>query len=760
MHSAAAKAIQRQPPLHASNPMTDAPDTAPTNITPWEPFPEIDLRQMLRMTDDTGMFQHATYAVPDPNHGYCIDDNARALIASLLHAHLRGYDEHVAPLQRYLAFLAYAFNEKQRTFRNFMGYDRRWLEEFGSQDSQGRAIWALGLAVQLAPNRNVRELAQNLFERGLVVVDRLEYIRSWAFVLIGLEAFLAAEPEHGRARQLRDIFAEKLFDAYRAHATDDWPWWEDTVTYDNAKLTHALLICGKSMRRPDMIDAALKSLRWLLDVQTTDAGHISIIGNHGWLVRGDGKAQFDQQPLEAYAMVHACLTAAELTGDKQWADEAWRCFEWFRGYNDLGVPLYHEETGGCQDGLQANGPNKNQGAESVLAYLLSTLELHRYREMQFGRISVAAPATIGYGIIGASSFAAFCLDSYLDIDGLKPVAVWNRTASKARRLADKHAIKPYDDLATMLDDPGVQLVHVASTPAHHAEHALIALNRGKHVLCEKPIATTGVDAQQMLQAAAERDLCLCVNFVMRFGPLAVPFRDIITTGVLGAPLRGFLTNRAGDGGLPPDHWFWDETESGGIFVEHGVHFFDLVRSWLGEGRVLSAMRMRRPGAELIDQVAADVRYGEQAAVTYYHGFHQSSQLDQQDFRLILERGEAVLTGWIAGRLDIHAVLSEEQIERITAILPDARVETLTKFEGDRRIARRHRNEPVDREVRITWQHPDDKQTIYGRSLRALMEDVVATVRDRRRQPRVTAQDGRAALELALDADRFARGITP
>ena len=190
------------------------------------------------------------------------------------------------PLQRYLAFLTYAFNEDKRAFRNFMSYDRRWLEEVGSQDSQGRTIWALGYAVMLAPNDTVHGLAQTFLEKGLPAIDRLEHLRSWAFSLIGLDAFLSVEPGHGHARSLRDRYAQRLFEARQEYATDDWPWWEDTVYYDNAKLCQALIVCGQSMQRQDMIDAGLRSLRWLIDVQTADDGHLSIIGNRGWFPQG------------------------------------------------------------------------------------------------------------------------------------------------------------------------------------------------------------------------------------------------------------------------------------------------------------------------------------------------------------------------------------------------------------------------------------------------------------------------------------------
>ncbi len=346
-------------------------------------LPAIDLRQLLALTDDTGMFQHARWATPDPHHGYCIDDNARALIAAVLHAsvHSAGEEASAVPLQRYLSFLVYAFDEATGRFRNFMGYDRRWLEPVGSQDSQGRTIWALGQAVQLAPEENTRGLALNLLHRALPAVESFAFLRSRAFALLGIDAYLSSEPD-ANAAALRDRLAEGLLAAWRGNADAAWPWFEDVATYDNAKLSHALLVAGASMERAEMIDAALTSLRWLLEVQTAEAGHLSIIGNDGWYPRGGERAQFDQQPLEAHALVHACLAAAELTGESAWADQAWRCFAWFRGANDLGVPLYDEQTGGCQDGLSATGPNANQGAESTLAYLLSVLELHRHHERQ------------------------------------------------------------------------------------------------------------------------------------------------------------------------------------------------------------------------------------------------------------------------------------------------------------------------------------------------------------------------------------------
>ena len=736
--------------------------TAENGATQWAPFPEIDLRQMLRLTDDTGIFQHATHLLPDPNHGYCTDDNARALIAAVYHAELRGYDEHAVPLQRYLAFVAYAYNPDNGRFRNFMSYDRRWLEQAGSEDSHGRAIWALGVTVRHAPSQPVEEFADQLLRKGLGAVrDQLHHARPWAFALLGLDAYMQVKAsDEGRA--LRDDLAERLMRHWQAHADDDWPWWEDVLTWGNARLPHALLTAGDTMGRDDMVEAGRRALEWCLNVQTAEDGHLSIVGNHGWYERGGEMARFDQQPLEACAFVDACLAAARITGDTTWTRRAWQCFRWFHGENDLKAPLYDPETGGCCDGLMPNGANQNQGAESSLAYLLSVLALHGERDRRAGRITAAGPRTLGLAVIGASRFAQFCLSHYAQVEGVKPVAVWSRTAGRADALAQAHGIKAYRQMRELLHDPEVHLVHVATTPAQHAEHAIAALHAGKHVLCEKPLATSLVDAQHMIQAATERDRRLTVNQMMRYGPMFEPVRQLIAGDVLGAPLRGMLVNRAGDAGLPSDHWFWDESISGGIFVEHGVHFFDLMRGWLDDSaQVLGAWQMRRPNTQLIDQVGCEVRYGAQSTVNFYHGFHQPTALDEQDVRLVFERGELRLRGWIACELTLDAVLDEAGVERVSAALPQARMETVRRFEGEARTFHfRHRAEQLDRHVRVHWTLDADKQAIYGEAVSALMRDLLTAIQTPRHRMRVTVEGAREALATALEARRIAHATMP
>lgn len=351
-------------------------------------IPEVDLRHFFTLSDDTGILQHATFATADLHHGYCLDDVARALIVGVMAFDLRDEPDetvvklHQDPLvmctQRYLAFIAYAFNRDNGRFRNFMAFDRSWLEEVGSQDSHGRTLWALGNAVRFAPNQSVFGLASDLMARAAPAAAHFEHIRPLAFTLIGLSEFLKGDPDADWAADLRDRLAARLFAMWRQRASEDWPWWEDILTWGNARLPHAMLLSGTETEDDAMVEASLRALRWVVEVQKAPEGYFRPIGNDGWYVRGGVPAVFDQQPLEAQGAVQACLDAAAVTGDGYWIDEAERALQWFLGRNILGEPLYNKTTGGCHDGLHAEGVNSNQGAESTLAYLMSVLAFHHY----------------------------------------------------------------------------------------------------------------------------------------------------------------------------------------------------------------------------------------------------------------------------------------------------------------------------------------------------------------------------------------------
>jgi len=337
-------------------------------------IPALNLDHLYRMTDHTGIFQHAIYNVPNYHEAYCTDDNARAFIYTILHHEEHGPDPQVDRLaSSYLAFLWYAFDANTRRFRNFMSHERKWLESIGSEDSHARALWAVGTALGRSDNEGFRSLSALLFQRGLGVVKHFSSPRAWAFTLVAIHEYLQAFSGDRAVEDMRALLVSRLMALRAANATEEWPWFERIATYDNAKLPHALIVSGD----PEAVEAGLRSLSWLLAEQTGADGHFSPIGCHGFWPQGGEKARFDQQPVEAHATVSACIAAHGVTGDASWMDHARRCFEWFLGRNDLGLPLYDETTGGCRDALLHDHLNENQGAESTLAFHLSRAEITR-----------------------------------------------------------------------------------------------------------------------------------------------------------------------------------------------------------------------------------------------------------------------------------------------------------------------------------------------------------------------------------------------
>jgi glycosyltransferase involved in cell wall biosynthesis len=354
-------------------------------------MPQPCLDHVIRMTDDVGILQHARYVVPDRAHGYCTDDNARGLLAVLL-ANDMTLDSD--PLDRlattYVSFLNHAFNAKTGRFRNFMSYDRRWVEEVGSDDCHARAVWSLGEAVSLAASEDIRSAARGIFERALPALDGLRSPRAWAFALVGLRAYQRRFAGDSEVRRLRERLSGKLLEIYRAVSAPDWLWVEDTVTYASGKVPQALILSGSGLGNEEMRDAGLRILEWLLEIQTDPRGHFVPVGNRGWYPRGGEKARFDQQPLEALHMIEACREAYEVTRDPKWTVHAETCLQWFFGRNDLNAQLYDHKTGGCSDGLGADGPNRNKGAESTLVCLLSMLTLNQLRASEISNEAVAA----------------------------------------------------------------------------------------------------------------------------------------------------------------------------------------------------------------------------------------------------------------------------------------------------------------------------------------------------------------------------------
>ncbi|WP_254062111.1 glycosyltransferase family 4 protein [Acidobacterium sp. S8] len=351
-------------------------DTFATKTT--DTLPTLDTSHLLAMTDDTGMLQHAIFSLPNCLEGYTTDDNARALIvATSLNGSLLSEQYGCAPLSaRYLAFLWLAFHEKAGRFRNFLSYDRKWQEEIGSEDSHGRALWALGTVLGRSEDAGLRGAAGRLFEAALPATLTFTSPRAWAFSVLGMQAYLDWFPGDRVVQGTRNLLANRLLDIYDRARSETWLWFEKSLSYSNARLSQALIVTGWRSENQRMMEAGYESLRWLVAAQHRSEEDIFVpIGSRGFFTESGEKARFDQQPVEACATISACLQAYRLTDEKFWLNEASCAFRWFLGENDLQVPLYDAVTGGCKDGLHPDRVNENQGAESTLSFLMSLLEM-------------------------------------------------------------------------------------------------------------------------------------------------------------------------------------------------------------------------------------------------------------------------------------------------------------------------------------------------------------------------------------------------
>jgi glycosyltransferase involved in cell wall biosynthesis len=340
-------------------------------------LPPLALAHVDRLTDDTGILQHALVTVPRYADGYCLDDNARALLLSARLEQLGTTDLAAARARagRYLAFVNHALTEDGGRFHNFMDYRRAWTEPHGSDDGHGRALWALGAVAGYSGDPGHRLVADQLLRAGLPAVATMSSPRAWAYALLGLAAAIGADDDDHELAASRATLADRLLGLYRRTATPAWPWFEDRLTYCNPRLCEALVVTGRAVDDPAMTAAGLAALTWLAGVQTDGDGTFAPIGSDGFYPRDGARAGFDQQPVEAHAMVSACLAAAAATDDAAWTDRAFRAFGWFLGDNQLGRPLYDATTGGCRDGLHVDRVNQNQGAESTLSCLLALVEL-------------------------------------------------------------------------------------------------------------------------------------------------------------------------------------------------------------------------------------------------------------------------------------------------------------------------------------------------------------------------------------------------
>ena len=358
-------------------------------------LPQINLNHLCNMTDDTGVLQHAKFTVPNRAHGYCVDDNARALIVVTRACDLNRNDRSLIDLSSiYLSFLDSAFDPETGRFRNFMSYERKWLDRIGSEDSHGRALWALGVMAGWGQNSGQVALATKLFHDALPALESFSDSRAIAFPILGIQAYLRRNDNDRQVIRLLESLGNRLLKRFQYFATADWQWHEAALNYDNARLPEALMACGRVTGDKDMVACGIKVLAWLRDLQVDPSdGWFAPVGNDGWFPKSGSKAQYDQQPLEAAAMIGASIEAFECTQREEWTQLASTCFNWYLGKNDQQMQLYDHANGGCRDGLTSDGVNENQGAESTLSYLCSLLAIYNLRGLTASHDHIAESDT-------------------------------------------------------------------------------------------------------------------------------------------------------------------------------------------------------------------------------------------------------------------------------------------------------------------------------------------------------------------------------
>lgn len=363
---------------------------------------------------------------------------------------------------------------------------------------------------------------------------------------------------------------------------------------------------------------------------------------------------------------------------------------------------------------------------------------------------------IRLGVIGCGGFGLFALQQFTQVPGVKLVGIALTHQPASLAASARFGIENVDDLDEFLGRDELDLVYIATPPSLHYSQAKAALEAGKHVIVEKPLALTVAEAEELIALARKQDRLVIANLMQRYNPLFASVRRLVEGRVLGEVLHGAFENFASDENLPAEHWFWDRSKSGGIFIEHGVHFFDLFEGWLGAGRLEAAQVGVRPGTAIEEHVHCTVRYGETALVNFYHGFHQTGRMDRQELRLVFERGDLTLYDWVPTRVRIHSVVDERQTRELCDIFPGARIDVAVSYGGKDRACR-GRGKAIDafQVIDLSFGDGQAKSPLYGRLLRSMMEDQIAWIRDRRHRRCVTEINGRDSLAIACAADALA-----
>jgi predicted dehydrogenase len=374
---------------------------------------------------------------------------------------------------------------------------------------------------------------------------------------------------------------------------------------------------------------------------------------------------------------------------------------------------------------------------------------------------------LGIGVIGMGGFGLFAVQQFLQHPDTRLVAIAGSKREEAIRTAERFGAEQLDTIDELVQHPDVDLVYIATPPFLHFEQAMLALEAGKHVICEKPLAMSPEEGRQMLAKAKEKGLLMVTNLMQRYNPLFARVKHLIDHSLLGDFLHGYFENYAGDEGLSPEHWFWDRTKSGGIFIEHAVHFFDLFAGWLGDGEVVAAQLSKRPGSaaepsdRIEDQVQATVRYGTPESgnqyVNFYHGFTQTGRLDRQEMRLVFERGDITLYEWVPTRLVLRCVADEATTKALMDLFPGAQLNVTANIDPTKPIGGRHKTFSAYQQIELKYGFEVEKQHRYSELLRLMFRDQVAAILQPGVHRIISEENGLSSLEMAFAADRLARG---
>ncbi len=363
---------------------------------------------------------------------------------------------------------------------------------------------------------------------------------------------------------------------------------------------------------------------------------------------------------------------------------------------------------------------------------------------------------LGLGVIGFGGFGLFAVQHFTQIPGVRLVGMAGTHREAAYAAAQRFGIPPPMEPEELVKRDDVDIVYIATPPFLHHPQAMLALEAGKHVICEKPLALNMAEADEMVDTARQKGRLVVANLMQRYNPMFEMVQRLIASKALGEPLHGYFENYATDEGLNPDHWFWDRSKSGGIFIEHGVHFFDVYAGWLGKGEVVSAQATRRGSTDIEDQVNCTVRYGDEVLVNFYHGFTQVGRMDRQEWRILFELGDVTLYEWVPTLARVRAVGDEAATRRVMEIFHGARLDIAQNYgPKDRKARGRHKDRDLYQMFDVTYGEGHVKMHRYGELLRDLFADQVAWIRDPSHTRKLTDEDSRKSLEMAVAATELA-----